>query len=358
MGKEKLIGLSAAWLAMWVSASCSTPELTTAADSGISQEGLGENLGQSPGQTPPTTAPPAAIAAPTAPSPPQVPVPDLTLPTDVPGPAETPQDVPGLTEETACVQQSVKSEPNGGRPIDILFVIDNSDSMGDEIQEVQKQINQNFANIIAAAGVDYRIAMVSAYGPSSEQATSSRRLQGEPVCVTAPLGAQEDNDANGLCDVFPYPPVEADRFQHFDVRISSFDGPCRLLQLFDGGRATRIFVRGSRFEFEPVEVPSIRAFLRPDALKLIVFVTDDEFGCDANQEAFGENLFEDSSLFDADLVATTWESALQQLAPEQFGATPENRQYSVWSIIGAAPFNATAANPGGVPAPQTQRSRR
>ena len=42
-------------------------------------------------------------------------------------------------------------------------------------------------------------------------------------------------------------------------------------------------------------------------------------------------------------MAAEWEARLQELAPEHFGAGPEQRNFSVWSIVGQAPFNATIA---------------
>ena len=44
-------------------------------------------------------------------------------------------------------------------------MIDNSPGMWTEIREVERQINQNFANIIDNAGIDYQVAIVSGYGP-------------------------------------------------------------------------------------------------------------------------------------------------------------------------------------------------
>ena len=46
-----------------------------------------------------------------------------------------------------------------------------------------------------------------------------------------------------------------------------------------------------------------------------------------------------------------WETALQTLAPEKFGASSDERRFSVWSIVGQAPFAPTSDNPGGRLAP-------
>ncbi|MGB1012996.1 MAG: vWA domain-containing protein [Nannocystaceae bacterium] len=47
------------------------------------------------------------------------------------------------------------------KPVDIIFVIDNSESMGEEIKGVQDNINQNFAAIFEESGLDYRVIIVT-----------------------------------------------------------------------------------------------------------------------------------------------------------------------------------------------------
>src|SRR5262245_6930140 len=46
------------------------------------------------------------------------------------------------------------------RPVDVIFVVDTSGSMTEEIDGVEKNISVNFANIIATSGLDYRVIMV------------------------------------------------------------------------------------------------------------------------------------------------------------------------------------------------------
>jgi len=61
------------------------------------------------------------------------------------------------------------------RPVDIIFAIDNSGSMSGEIAEVEKQVNDNFATLIAASGIDYRVIMVSSHGNSASRMRCSAR---------------------------------------------------------------------------------------------------------------------------------------------------------------------------------------
>ena len=64
-----------------------------------------------------------------------------------------------------CVQEETTATLSN-KPIDIIFVIDNSGSMGGEIEEVEVQINKTFANIINDADppIDYRVIMIASWG--------------------------------------------------------------------------------------------------------------------------------------------------------------------------------------------------
>src|SRR6188768_3785191 len=69
-------------------------------------------------------------------------------------------------------------------PVDIILVLDNSGSMEDELDAVEKNINVNFANILQQSGVDYRVILISrqrkAARTESEEASTS-------ICVNSPL---------------------------------------------------------------------------------------------------------------------------------------------------------------------------
>ncbi|MBK8943208.1 MAG: hypothetical protein IPM79_37825 [Polyangiaceae bacterium] len=90
-----------------------------------------------------------------------------------------------------------------------------------EIEEVEEQINSNFAAIIDSAvpAIDYRVIMVSAFGDSADQR----------ICVAAPLGGIPDDDADGHCDNIPGAPVNTANFFHHGAEISSHDALCELL---------------------------------------------------------------------------------------------------------------------------------
>lgn len=79
--------------------------------------------------------------------------------------------------DTACV--GVKADvPLAKRPVDIIFAVDNSGSMTDEIVAIQNNINTGFADIIARSGLDYRVIMVAAHG--------NARVN-QSICISSPL---------------------------------------------------------------------------------------------------------------------------------------------------------------------------
>lgn len=74
--------------------------------------------------------------------------------------------------------------------VDIIIAIDNSGSMGEEVAQVQQNINA-FAQSIGTRGLDYRVILVTgATGPGTP-------LPGFPdlgICVPPPLGGPDCND--------------------------------------------------------------------------------------------------------------------------------------------------------------------
>ena len=115
-------------------------------------------------------------------------LPDVVIPPDK-------NNVP--PEENVCVQTAAIATPVT-RPVDIIFVIDNSASMVQEIAEVSAQLNKNFAQIIRDAGVDYRVLVVSAFGQALSELTDYERdengnllfpsADSTSVCIAEPLG--------------------------------------------------------------------------------------------------------------------------------------------------------------------------
>jgi hypothetical protein len=200
-------------------------------------------------------------------------------------------------------------------------VIDNSGSMSEEIEEVEFQINANFASIIDGAmpPIDYRVIMVSAFGDSGSQ----------EICVAAPLGGIPDDDADGRCDTVPGAPVNTEKFFHHSAEISSHDALCQLVEQL---------TIGDSFDLQPT---GYQAALRPEAFKFFAVITDDNVSCG--------DLDDGNSASEAQTVAEAWDLALRTAAPDQFGAPNEDRRYSFWSIVGMAPLNPSAGDPYGDP---------
>ena len=304
--------------------------------------------------------------------------PTLPVGIDLPGgdvvtdPGSAPPD---LTPETACVQTALTSAPVA-RPVDIIFVMDNSLSMDEEVWEVEAQINKNFADIIDASGIDYRVLLLSAYGPRGKPEDGKRgpvRADGlrldswRHVCVTEPLGSDPDADGDGECDLIdalePPEPLPT-RFRHYPAGTFGLDGPCNLLTFLDGG-TERVYLTtetgppgervGVSTQTVTIDIPPMRDFLRPSAFKIIVFVTDNEPNCSYGGMPIAPLIDRVDPaavrIAAGRTFAQNWMEALQRVAPEQFGTGADDRQFAVWSIVGQAPYQTSGDAPFGAPAP-------
>jgi hypothetical protein len=178
-------------------------------------------------------------------------------------------DSPCVTEVYTAGLQS--------RPIDIIFVIDNSGSMREEIEAIEANINANFAAIMDAAQIDYRVIMVTQHGEGNAFDAA--------VCISAPLSGTS-------CAPIPDSPVESNRFFHFDTKISSDDSFSKILSTYSGWSS----------------------WLRDDAFKVFIGFSDDNSAM--NPERF--------------------EASLLALEPPQFGV-PGGRNYVWHSVVGLWP---------------------
>ncbi len=225
------------------------------------------------------------------------------------------------TDASACgkLQAEAKIEI---KPVDIIFIIDNSCSMNQEAQGVQDNISTNLAQVVSASGIDYRVILISDHGPTS----------GASLCIGAPLGGSICPPSSGDKPI-NNPPL----FFHYDSNVESWDGWCKAFSWYD----------------KPDDPPSLttigwKEWLRPNALKAFVSVTDDRVDCNAagtnpgaSCSSAGPKCFDDGSnattalttaqQFDADLLA---------LDPLQFG-TVADRKYVWYSIVGVAPNPAS-----------------
>lgn len=207
-----------------------------------------------------------------------------------------------------CVAEEAEAEEGKG-PIDIIFLIDNSSSMTAEIAEVEKQINENFAKIIAESDADYRIILLTRHGSHDGVSVTQH------VCVAAPLSGTS-------CTPPPEKPVETERFFHHNILIGSNDALCRILTTFHAP------------DLDGSHPQGWGALLRPGAFKVFGIITDDRVFTSCNGLSYDDHSIDPVT---GGTAARTFESALYALSP-QFGSAAR-RNYVWHSIIGLAPFD-------------------
>lgn len=173
-------------------------------------------------------------------------------------------------------------------PVDIILVLDNSGSMEDELDAVEKNINLNFANILQQSGVDYRMILISrqrkAARTESEEASTS-------ICVTSPL--------SGLSTCPASKPVNSERFFQYSIKVDSENSFDRILSTYNAHDA-----------FDLTKV-GWSEWLRPGAKKVFLELTDDN----------------------ANLSVDTFVQKLTALVPANFG-TEQQPNFVFHSIIG------------------------
>lgn len=187
------------------------------------------------------------------------------------------------------------------RPIDVIFVIDTSGSMTQEIVAIQQNINQNFAHILDREGVDYRVILIGTHGISDDLTLR--------ICISQPL-------SGGDCAPVPSQPHNSERFRHFSAPVFSLDSFCQILDTFSAP---------DEFGLAPT---GWSGWLRSEALKVFVEVTDDSAGCSSVSTGALFSMAEDPQT-----VAESFDTALRQLSPDQFEAEGV-RNYKWYSIVG------------------------
>ena len=138
------------------------------------------------------------------------------------------------------------------QPVDIILVLDNSGSMEDELDAVERNINLNFASILQQSGVDYRMILISRHRKDarteSEEASTS-------ICVSSPLSGL------GSC---PAPkPVNSERFFQYSIKVESENSFDRILSTYNAHDSFNLTKVGWS------------EWLRPGAKKVFLEMTDD-----------------------------------------------------------------------------------
>jgi len=194
------------------------------------------------------------------------------------------------TSDGACGFREENAEL---KPVDIIFSIDTSGSMSAEIQAVEDNINQDFANIIRSSGVDFRVIMLA---------------DKDAICIDPPLGSGSCGDGAA---------TNTNDFKHID---QAADGSkveeqswLNFLNYYDGRRSGDDGVSGEPYQ----------RFLRSNAFKVFVAISDEE------EQAF-------SSASDPQGAAQTWDQRITSKSNAQFG-TPSDRNYRFHAIGGVPP---------------------
>ncbi|MBI5513327.1 MAG: hypothetical protein HY909_06130 [Deltaproteobacteria bacterium] len=156
-----------------------------------------------------------------------------------------------LAPDAACVGTMAQGVIER-RPVDIVWIVDNSVSMAPAIDQVILGLN-TFAGRVGTRGIDYRVALLSLRSPTRDVrlADGTRRYG---LCIPRPL-AGDDRCGNGP------------RFLHASMDVRSTQP---LEQLLGSLMQTQGYAAGESRGGEPW-----RAFLRAGASKTFVVVTDD-----------------------------------------------------------------------------------
>jgi len=200
------------------------------------------------------------------------------------------------------------------QPVDVIVVVDNSGSMHEENEAVERSLNQSFAAVLEGFALDYRVILITRHRSGAR--TTGETSANTSLCIAEPLsGAPE-------C---PVPlPVFSQRFFHYSNKVESFDALNGILDWY----ATPPEL-AEEAELAPL---GYSAWLRAEASKAFVLFSDDDEGSTEDPNP---------------LTIPEFVTALSALSVEHFG-TPEAPTFSFHSVVGlkakanpAAPYLPT-----------------
>lgn len=193
-------------------------------------------------------------------------------------------DVPLDDTGGECAAQSLQPEVQS-QGVDVLVVVDTSNSMAEAIDAVEASINADFAAVLAASGVDYRVIVAGDYPPGEQL----------DICITAPLSGTD-------CNPPPAVPAVTEVYKHYDAITGS------------GEFLANVVAWATTPDPHGLAPGGYIDFFRDGSRKIILAMTD---GTSASGNTAG------GDAFDAQLLAFN---------PPVFG-TPGDRQYVFHSII-------------------------
>ncbi len=215
----------------------------------------------------------------------------------------------GVDPDAACDLQKYTAKLEK-KPVDVVFILDNSCSMTDEIIAIEKNINTNFAQIIKQSGVDYRVVFIAEQGPANPD---------ESICIGPPLGGTQCPVGANVKPV-NNPPI----FFHYDNNdVESHDSWCKMIDWYDKPDRYNLAATGWR------------EWLRKEAFKAFVEITDDGISCTRGQWSYSDS----DTVAAGQTAAQKFDTDLLARDPAQFG-TAANRNYVWYSIVGVAPNSA------------------
>lgn len=238
-------------------------------------------------------------------------------------------------EGGACASETGEAKPRK-RPMDVIVAIDNSESMAGEIQQVQARINGDFAAILDKSAIDYRVIVVSRYGNVfvHNQDGGSASDSAYAICIGAPLSTLTC-PANAT-DPTPAVANNPPKFYQHSTDIGSNDLWCRLM---DAYHTTDPYPH-ARTNWKPVAPNGWSAFVRKEAYKVFVAITDD-----SPTRASGTGCPSLLSGNDEQAWATQFDTALRALDPAEFQTAAGDRNYVWYSIVGFAGNATTNPSP-------------
>ena len=188
----------------------------------------------------------------------------------------------GTTGECAAQMLTPEVKSVG---VDVLVVVDTSNSMQSAIAAVEGSINTDFAAILEMSGIDYRIIVMGDYPPGDQLS----------ICITAPLSGTD-------CNPGPAVPAVTERYKHYDAATGSGAFLDSILQWYSVPDPHGLAPGG------------YQDLLRDGTRKVFLAMTD---GTSASGDP---------------AAGVAFDAALLALNPPRFG-TPGDRQYLFHTII-------------------------
>lgn len=201
-------------------------------------------------------------------------------------------DMPGVDETSGeeCAAQTLEGQQSYV-PIDVILVVDTSNSMAAAIAAVEASINADFATILGNSGIDYQVIVAGDYPPGEQL----------DICIGMPLAAID-------CNAPPAVPAISDIYKHYDQITGS------------GAFLDNILAWYSAADPHGLAPGGWSGWLRPEANKLFLAMTD---GTSASGNESDGQAFDD---------------ALLAMPGAPFGM-PGDRRYVFHSIISMDPNN-------------------